>query len=229
MGGKGGTGKSTFVTGLAEWYVENHIPFERLDLDTENKLKGSFCHFFPEGTRKIDIHTRVGLDALIDLADEAPITLADMGSGSGKVSHAWFDSMYESISDTMSFTAFGLVTSDPASVESVLTWAELLQDRVSYVIVLNEHENEFSPFTYWQETSEAEKFREMFQPAIVHMASRVPDLQHALRNHGVTLTSVIKRKVSIPELSKSSLIVRARSYRKQLFSEFDRIKEVLLP
>ncbi len=61
------------------------------------------------------------------------------------------------------------------------------------------------------------------------MEARLPDLQHALRNHGVTLTSVIKRDVAIPVLKKSSLVVRAQAYRKQLFTEFDRIKEVLLP
>jgi hypothetical protein len=35
--------------------------------------------------------------------------------------------------------------------------------------------------------------------------------------------------VVIPELAKSSLVMRAQAYRKQLFAEFDRIKEVLLP
>jgi hypothetical protein len=159
MGGKGGTGKTTVLTALSEWFSENGIPCVRLDLDTENKVKGSFCHFFPEGTQKIDINTRAGLDAFIDLADEASIILADMGSGSGKVAHGWFDSMYESISDTMSFTALGLVTSDPASVESVLAWAARLQNRVSYVIVLNKQEDDASTFTYWEQTAEAIKFR----------------------------------------------------------------------
>jgi hypothetical protein len=215
MGGKGGTGKTTVLTALAEWFSENSIPCVRLDLDTENKVKGSFCHFFPQGTQKIDINTRAGLDAFIDLADESAIILADMGSGSGKVAHAWFDSMYESIAESMVFTALGLVTSDPASVE--------------YVVVLNKQEDEHAPFTYWEQTDEAEKFRRVFKPTIIRMDSRLPDLQHALRNHGVTLTAAIKREASIPELNKSSLVMRAQAYRKQLFSEFDRIKEVLLP
>ena len=47
-GGKGGTGKSTFVISLAEWYAQNNIPFTLLDLDTENKKKGSLSHFFPD-------------------------------------------------------------------------------------------------------------------------------------------------------------------------------------
>src|ERR1700683_1795056 len=174
MGGKGGTGKTTVLTALSEWFSENGIPCVRLDLDTENKVKGSFCHFFPEGTQKIDINTRAGLDAFIDLADEASIILADMGSGSGKVAHGWFDSMYVSISDTMSFTAPGLVPSTPASVESVLAWAARLQNRVSYVVVLNKQEDDASAFTYWEQTAEAVKFRKLFKPEIIQMDSRLP-------------------------------------------------------
>jgi len=58
MGGKGGTGKTTVLTALSEWFSENGIPCVRLDLDTENKVKGSFCHFFPEGTRRAVIEER---------------------------------------------------------------------------------------------------------------------------------------------------------------------------
>jgi|SRR5579872_1363823 len=35
------------------------------------------------------------------------------------------------------FTAVGVITPDPASVESVLSWANRLQDRVQYVVVQN--------------------------------------------------------------------------------------------
>jgi hypothetical protein len=121
------------------------------------------------------------------------------------------------------------VTSDPASVESVLGWAARLQNRVTYVIVLNKQEDDAATFTYWEQTAEAVKFRKLFKPEIIQMDSRLPDLQHAMRNHGATLTSVIKRDVAIPELTKSSLVMRAQAYRKQLFAEFDRIKGVLLP
>lgn len=230
MGGKGGTGKTTFLAALAEWYVHHSIPCHQLDLDTENKVKGSLCHFFPESARKIDIHTRAGLDAFIDYADqEAPIILADLGAGSGKVAGQWFNSMYESVADSLTFTAVGMVTSDPASVESVLSWAAQLQSRVSYVIVLNKHEDDAADFTYWENTTEAQTFRRAFHPQTITMESRLPDLQHALRNHGVTLSNVAQRECTIAELSKSSLVIRAQSYRRQLFNQLDTIKESLLP
>ena len=229
-GGKGGSGKTTVTTALAEWYEENQIPCTMLDLDTENKKKGSFSHFFPDRAVKIDINTPAGLDAFIDHADKEPdIILADMGAGSGKVSSGWFNSMYESIADTLAFTAIGVVTSDPASVESLLNWAAQLQNRVSYLVVLNQQEDIQVDFTYWERSAEAAAFRAAFNPPIIRMEARLPDLQHALRNHGFTLGKVAAREVSGTELSKSSLVVRAQAYRRQLFAEFDRVKEVLLP
>jgi MinD-like ATPase involved in chromosome partitioning or flagellar assembly len=229
-GGKGGVGKTTVTVALAEWYIENQIPCTLLDLDTENKKKGSFAHFFPDRAAKIDINTPAGLDAFIDHADREPdIILADMGAGSGKVAAHWFHSMYESVADTLSFTALAVVTSDPASVESLLSWAAQLQDRVSYVVVLNQQEDTQVGFSYWENTTEAKAFRELFKPKIIRMDARLPDLQHAMRNHGLTLSQVSQRQVKASELSKSSLVIRAQAYRRQLFAEFERVKGAFLP
>jgi hypothetical protein len=56
------------------------------------------------------------------------------------------------------FTAIGIVTSDPASVESVLTWASRLQKRVAYLIIENSL-TEHADFTYWRESDPAEQFQ----------------------------------------------------------------------
>src|SRR5690242_18852108 len=152
MGGKGGTGKTGCMLAIAEWFEANQIPFTLLDLDTENKARGSLKHYFNVAARKVNIHTPAGLDTFIDhLAAGAPVILADMGAGSGQVAHGWFDSMYEDVAEQgIAFTAIGIVTSDPASVESVLSWANRLQSRVDYLIV----ENAAVPhadMTYWRE------------------------------------------------------------------------------
>jgi hypothetical protein len=229
-GGKGGVGKTTVAVALAEWYAENKIPCTLLDLDTENKKKGSFAHFFPDRALKIDINTPAALDGFIDHADEEPdIILADMGAGSGKVTAQWFRSMYESVAGTLSFTALAVVTSDPASVESLLSWAAHLQDRVSYVVVLNQQEDGQIGFSYWENTAEAKTFRDLFKPDIIRMDARLPDLQHAMRNHGLTLGQVSQRQAKAAELAKSSLVIRAQAYRRQLFTEFEWVKEALLP
>ncbi len=139
MGGKGGVGKTSIMVGLAEWFAVNQIPVKLLDLDTENKARGSLAHFFGGLVPKVNIHSPAGLDGFIDhLAEGAPVVLADMGSGSGQVTYEWFDTMYPDIADAgIAFTTIGVVTSDPASVESVLSWAARLQDKVSYLVVKN--------------------------------------------------------------------------------------------
>src|ERR1700693_6127301 len=84
MGGKGGVGKTNVMTGLAEWYQDHEIPVTLLDLDTENKARGSLTHFFGGQVPKINVHTPEGLDAFLDYLDTGPpFLLADMGSGAG--------------------------------------------------------------------------------------------------------------------------------------------------
>jgi hypothetical protein len=41
MGGKGGVGKTGLMVALAEWFEDNEISNPLLDLDTENKARGS--------------------------------------------------------------------------------------------------------------------------------------------------------------------------------------------
>jgi len=223
-------GKTGIMTGLAEWFDANQIPVKLLDLDTENKARGSLSHFFGGRVPKVNIHTPAGLDSFVDhLADGAPVILADMGAGSGQVTVDWFEKMYPDVADAgIVFTMVGVVTADPASVESVLAWAARLQNRVAYLIVENTL-TEHSDFTYWRESEEARQFREAFEPAVIHMDYRLADLENAARNHGVTLGSVAARTTDAPELRKASLVMRAQSYRRRMFVEFDSVKELLLP
>ena len=122
MGGKGGLGKTGLMAAFTEWFDANNIPLQLLDLDSENKARGSLTHFFGERAPKVNIHTPAGLDTFVDqLVDGAPVILADMGAGSGQVTYDWFDRMYPDVAGAgIVFTAIGVVTSDPASVESVL-------------------------------------------------------------------------------------------------------------
>lgn len=230
MGGKGGVGKTSVMTGLAEWFDENRIPVTLLDLDTENKACGSLTHFFSGRVPKINIHTPAGLDAFIDhLAAEAPVILADMGAGAGYVAHDWFDMMYPDLADTgVAFTAIGVVTPDPASVESVLNWATALRDRVDYVIVEN-NLTEHADFTYWRDGAQAREFQRNYQPAVLRMDNRLAELENTARNYGATLGRVAGRATGAAELQKASLVMRAQSYRRRMFTEFDRVKGLLLP
>ena len=230
MGGKGGVGKTSVMAALAEWFDINRIPATLLDLDTENKTRGSLTHFFGSSVPKVNIHTPAGLDTFIDrLADGAPVILADMGAGSGQITHEWFERMYPDVADAgIAFTTIGVVTADPASVESVLAWAHRLQTRVSYLIVENSITNN-TDFTYWHNSEQAREFRDFFKPAVIRMDYRLPELENAARNHGVTLGSIASRKTDAAELRRASIVMRAQSYSRRIFAEFDRVKESLLP
>jgi hypothetical protein len=163
------------------------------------------------------------------LADGAPVILADMGAGAGQVTYDWFERMYPDVMEAgIGFTAIGVVTSDPASVESVLAWAARLQNRVEYLIVENSVAEQ-TDFTYWHESEQAQQFRKVFEPAVIHMDYRLLDLENASRNHGVTLGQIAGRTTNAPELQKASFVMRAQSYRRRMFAEFDRVKELLLP
>jgi MinD-like ATPase involved in chromosome partitioning or flagellar assembly len=229
-GGKGGVGKTSFMIHLAEWFLANDIPFTLLDLDTENKSRGSLKHYFDGLARKINIHTEAGLDMFIDcLSEGTPVVLADMGAGSGQVALKWFETMYPDLAEQgILFTAIGVVTSDPASVESVLSWASRLQNRVQYVIVENAT-NPQSDFSYWRDSEQCVRFREVFQPAVLSMEYRLSELENASRQHGVTLAQIAERKTDAPELLKASFVIRAQSYRRRLFQEFEKAKELFLP
>lgn len=229
QGGKGGVGKTAFTTGLVEWFDAHQIPYTLLDLDTENKARGSLTHYFRDQTRKVNIHTAEGLDSFLDVLDEGtPIVIADLGAGAGQVAHQWFDSMYESAKGIgVAFTAVGVVTPDPASVESVLTWAHALQHRVEYLIVKNAL-TEPADFSYWEQIRQAEQFRQAFHPQEIAMEYRLAKFENPARQYGVTLGQAADRKVAVPELQQMSVVLRAQAYRRNLFGELDRVKDLLL-
>ena len=219
------------MTALAEWYQEHELTFVLLDLGTENKARGSVSHFFRESAQEVNIHMPAGLDAFVDhlVGAEDRLVLADMGAGSGQVATQWFEDVCEDVvAAGIVFTAIGLVTPDSASVESVLSWASRLQQRVAYLIVEN-HSSEHADLAYWHDAAQAEQFREVFQPAVIPMDFRLPGLENPARQYGVTLGQVASRQTSVRELSKASLVMRAQAYRRKLFAEFDRVRELLLP
>ena len=126
------------------------------------------------------------------------------------------------------FTAIGLVTPDPASVFSILTWAAFLQHRVDYLIVRNAISNP-ADFGYWETDPQAEEFRQLFHPQVIEMEYRLPEIEHEARSHGLTLRAVADRETHVPGLSRTASVWRAQAYRRNLFAEFDRVKDLLLP
>jgi hypothetical protein len=228
QGGKGGVGKTAFATMLIEWYRTKGAPVALIDMDSENKSRGSLGHFFPDA-RKVNIQRARGLDDFVDVLDQgAPIVVADMGAGAGEVAHQWFDSMHEQAKDSgVAFTAIGLVTPDPASVSSVLTWGNFLENRVDYLIVKNALSNP-ADFSCWENDPAAIEFRRLAQPKVISMEYRLPEIEHEAREHGLTLQAVAERKTTVPALKSTASVWRAQAYRRHIFAELDTVKDLLL-
>ena len=118
-GGKGGVGKTTVATAIADFYAARDIPATLFDCDTENKQRGSLSHFFPTAT-KLDIRAERGLDRFVDtmLAAETPVALADLAAGSGRAAFEWIDTMFDGLAaEGFRFTAVATITSAASSVE----------------------------------------------------------------------------------------------------------------
>jgi hypothetical protein len=230
-GGKGGTGKTTLLTALVDWYDERQYPYTLIDLDTEaSKSRGSLIHYFPEKAVKVDINQAEGMDHLLNvLQDGPPIVVADMGAGSGQAAYAWFDSMFEGAKELgVAFTAIGMVTPDPATVDSVVKWAKALQNRTDYLIVKNAVNNPAN-FDVWQLANMAEHFRSTFHPEVIEMEYRMPSVEFAARNHGLTMGRVAARNHDVAELNQFSSVIRAQAYRRHIYAQFDRVAKLLLP
>ena len=78
------------------------------------------------------------------------------------------------------------------------------------------------------EIEQAILFQQKYSSAL-RMDYRLPVLANATRNYGVALGAVAARLTTAPELQKASLVMRAQSYRRRMFVEFDKVQELLLP
>jgi hypothetical protein len=79
-------------------------------------------------------------------------------------------------------------------------------------------------FSYWESAEQAIRFREALSPIVIRMEFRLAELENPARQHGIRLGQVAARQNAINELKRASIVMRAESYRRRLFSEFDRAK-----
>ena len=229
-GGKGGVAKTEVALSLVSWYRHNGFNPVLLDFDTENTNKSSLQNFFPEA-QKFDVHQNGALDELFDACDgDQQIVIADLGAGAGAATASWFEQAFEdAVELDILFTAIGVATNDPGAVQSVLKWTSYLQDRVNYIVVLNEMLESRCEFEFWNDEPAVAAFCNMFSPAVIKMAARVVEFQSEIRNQCVTLQDVIDGRVNTDFLRRTKNITRAKRFQRQLFQGFDSASQYLLP
>lgn len=229
-GGKGGTGKTTFMSSLVEWYLTKSCCIDLVDLDTENKMQGSLRHFHPTA-RKVDVASERGLDVFLDvLSSPVDVLLADMGAGQGAFAAQWFNTVYEDAAELgllADFVAISVVTHDPASVESMLTWAAHLKLRVRHVVVKNAIRQDLGFDAL--DTTQAREFLDSFEPTIIELESRAGDLEVLLRQTGTTLSAVADCRTEDPALRTTALRVRAGGHRRRLYQQLNQLGHLLVP
>jgi hypothetical protein len=228
QGGKGGVGKTTVITALTGWIRAKGFDPILLDFDNENREKSSFQGFYPEA-QKIDIHAPDSLDRVFHFL-EAPgtVVIADQGAGSGAETFSWFDRTAEIVQEFADVTSIGIVTKDPGSVASVLSWAYHLGGRVRYLIVLNELVRG-TGFDAWCTTPQVNEFVASAKPSIIAFQNRNPDFEDMLRANHLTLEKVINKEHSISWFHSLTRIVQARRYRQEAYNAFESASHILLP
>ena len=228
QGGKGGVGKTTVIAALTGWIRTKGLDPVLLDFDSENREKSSFQSFYPEA-QKIDIRAPDSLDRVFHfLETPGTIVIADQGAGSGAETFSWFDRTAQIVGEFADVTSIGIVTKDPGSVASVLSWAYHLGGRVRYLIVLNELVRG-SGFDAWCTAPEVQEFVTRTAPAIIALQNRNPDFEDMLRANHLTLEKVINRRHSVDWFHSLTRIVQGRRYQQEAYDAFESVSHILLP
>jgi hypothetical protein len=228
QGGKGGVGKTTVIAALTGWIRTKGLDPVLLDFDSENREKSSFQSFYPEA-QKIDIRAPDSLDRVFHfLETPGTIVIADQGAGSGAETFSWFDRTAQIVGEFADVTSIGIVTKDPGSVASVLSWAYHLGSRVRYLIVLNELVRG-SGFDAWCTAPEVQEFVTRTAPAIIALQNRNPDFEDMLRANHLTLEKVINRRHSVDWFYSLTRIVQGRRYQQEAYDAFESVSHILLP
>jgi hypothetical protein len=154
--------------------------------------------------------------------------IADQGAGSGAETFSWFDRTAQIVGEFADVTSIGIVTKDPGSVESILTWAHHLGDRVRYLIVLNELLRG-TGFDAWTDTPEVKAFVAAAKPKVIGLQNRNPDFEDMLRANRLTLEKVIAKDHSVDWFKSLTRIVQARRYQQEAYSAFESASQILLP
>jgi hypothetical protein len=228
QGGKGGVGKTTVIAALTGWIRTKGLDPVLIDFDSENREKSSFQSFYPEA-QKVDIRAPDSLDRVFHfLETPGTIVIADQGAGSGAETFSWFDRTAQIVCEFADVTSIGIVTKDPGSVASVLSWAYHLGNRVRYLIVLNELVRG-SGFDAWCTPPEVQEFVTRTAPAIIALQNRNPDFEDMLRANHLTLEKVINRRHSVDWFHSLTRIVQGRRYQQEAYDAFESVSHILLP
>lgn len=147
--GKGGTGKTFTVASLIDAALRAGVSVSAVDCDSENAEKPGALHRLVEATR-YNLRSVGDCDALVQAAaaSEARLTIADFPANAGGDFFGFAREIFQpDLLDALNLKVVNLavITPEPASLASAIEWANVLEDRVDHVVVLNRRQIERVP------------------------------------------------------------------------------------
>lgn len=139
-GEKGGVGKSVVARIIAQYFIDQNIPFLGFDSD---KSHGSLLRFYAEYASPIVIDEYEGLDHIVNVAVEQPgrRVLVDLAAQSHRILSRWIDEsglIDLSTELDLSLTYWHVMDTGRDSADLLATLLDEFGGRLPLVVVLNE-------------------------------------------------------------------------------------------
>jgi hypothetical protein len=139
-GEKGGVGKSLVARVLAQYFIDNNLPFVGFDTDRSH---GSLLRFYTEYASPVVADNYESLDAIVETAVDQPDkrVLVDLAAQTHDALVKWMDDsgVLETAAELqVSFFYWHVMDSGKDSVDLLKKLLDRFESRLNYVLVLNQ-------------------------------------------------------------------------------------------
>jgi hypothetical protein len=139
-GEKGGVGKSVFARFLAQFFIDQYIPFVGFDADASHQ---SFARFYGEYASHLDLAKPDALDAVVEAAlqDEPKQVVVDLPAQSARQFWQWLDEaeVLDLLGENeVRIVCWHLLDDSRDGVAMLGELVEKFGERANYVAVLNQ-------------------------------------------------------------------------------------------
>lgn len=139
-GEKGGVGKSVVARVLAQYFIDNSIPFVGFDTDRSH---GSLLRFYGDYASPVVVDRYESLDAIVEAAVSMPDrrVLVDLAAQTHDALVKWMDEsgvLEMAAEQNLTFTYWNVMDSGKDSVDLLKKLLDRFGSRLNYVLVLNQ-------------------------------------------------------------------------------------------
>lgn len=139
-GEKGGVGKSVVARVLAQYFIDNSIPFVGFDTDRSH---GSLLRFYGDYASPVVVDRYESLDAIVEAAIGVPDrrVLVDLAAQTHDALVKWMDEsgvLEMAAEQNLTFTYWNVMDSGKDSVDLLKKLLDRFGSRLNYVLALNQ-------------------------------------------------------------------------------------------